>query len=79
MGVNMFTETLNDLILPFCSKTIENQNMRKKEAKNDNPWFNYTCKQKCHEYRNALHNFNVCKSNENRLILVEKKTIYKKT
>lgn len=45
----------------------------------DKPWFNDICKSKYHDYRDALHNFNVCKSDENRILLCEKKKVYKKT
>lgn len=43
----------------------------------DKPWFNGICKSKYHDYKCALHYFNVCKSDENIIVLCEKK-VYKK-
>uniref|UniRef100_K1QLN6 Uncharacterized protein n=1 Tax=Magallana gigas TaxID=29159 RepID=K1QLN6_MAGGI len=44
----------------------------------DKPWFNDICKSKYRDYRGALHNFNVCKSDVNRIVLCAKKKVYKK-
>ena len=82
--VNDFGTLLNDIVLPHCNvKTgsgicVDNQNRKKQDINTDKPWFNENCKKKYREYKDALYNFNVCKSIENHDNLIRLKSAYKK-
>ncbi|KAK3096267.1 hypothetical protein FSP39_025128 [Pinctada imbricata] len=78
--VKNFCNIINECVLPCCDvKTaVSNRsNLHKKESASK-PWFNDQCKKKFKEYKEALQNFNRCKSRENHGILIEKKSKYKK-
>lgn len=74
-----FSKTLCKIMKPYCIITGGLANtVIDAERCIDKPWFNDICKSKYRDYRGALHNFNVCKSDVNRIVLCAKKKVYKK-
>lgn len=74
-----FSKTLCKIMKPYCIITGGLANtVTDAERCIDKPWFNDICKSKYRDYRGALHNFNVCKSDVNRIVLCAKKRVYKK-
>ena len=82
--VNSFCTELNDIVLPHCDVKIcqsgsnDDTRAKKRVPNTDKPWFNDRCKALYRDYKGALHNFNLLKSNDNHMILVNKKSQYKK-
>lgn len=88
MIVSNFTETLKNMVDPFCVKRIKTRqctcdaNTTPKSRKNngtevDKPWFDDRCRQLHRQYVNALHNFNSNKTHANRTILANEKRNFK--
>ena len=83
--VDDICNALNEIVLPKCHTKIvhsfkENVDQNKKHVKRDDkPWFNDECRKKYSDYRAALYVFNKDKSAENRNVLLQKKSQYKRT
>ena len=81
-AVNSFSTTLRDIDLPHCKVTRVQSCKGEHHKMNLNvcnkPWFTDDCKTKYYDYKSALRNFNSCKSDDNRRVLIHRKGIYKK-
>ena len=77
--VDSINDILNDCVLPLCDISMSKPySQNKSKTKTNKPWFNDTCTNLFKEYKNALYNFNKCKSDQNHELLVAAKHTYKK-
>jgi len=72
MCVNNFASKQNESILRYCNattcKNVSADSKLQKINKGDNPWFGDICKQRYCEYKNAINNFNVSKTDNNFIV-----------
>ena len=72
-----FVSIIDTVAKPLFTKTVSNARFENVTYSDNNPWFNVNCELKRKHFQFCLNKYRVCKSDENRLLLVASRTEYK--